>query len=239
MYHALFTFEKRDFSGILERMKALTIFIFAVILTFSIATPAGASLPDSLFDGGVDASLQDFDRLFSETVSGIWLERVIELFGLFALGAVLFFFTSGFSQKTIAAMDTDVLRNFSWGLLGVFLAPFGLVAIGLTFIGIPLALFLGAAWGMLLLSSLVFAALWVGRALNERLLPNKNIPQFWQLVIGGTLWVVTLDWLPDFFTGNVHAVVLGLTLLVKIFFVLWAAGAVLRVKQEAMRKGYV
>lgn len=217
--------------------KVLFIALVALLLASS-ADSVFAAITDRLAGSGLTSVTNDFEKLLVGTAAGAWLERVIELFGLFALGAVLLYFTRGFSQKTVAYMNSHVMKNFSYGIVGVVLAPFALIVLALTLIGIPLVVFLGALWVILLFYGIVFGALWVGRIVYRTLFRSSDGSMFWELVLGGTLWVVTFDWLPALFSGTAYEIVIGITLIVKLFFVLWAAGAAIRAKIEAIEKGY-
>jgi hypothetical protein len=227
-------------------MRKAPFLLFGILVLTFFALPAAANTYTfTIDDGGAIMLSQDAQQVVDQirdvvenNVAAPWLLRIIELFGAIALGGVLVVFTKGFSEKTADLLERDIMKNFLYGIMGLLVAPILLALLALTLIGIPVTLFLLALYIILLYYAIVFAGVKIGRGLRELLFPKKTWPLFWEMVAGLTLFYVVLDWLPNFFSGPGAAFFAGLATLVRVFFLLWAAGAAIRAKRESIAKGY-
>jgi len=118
-------------------------------------------------------------------VQGNWfISRLVSMIGLGLIAFLLVGVWPRGVKKTIKIMLDKPGPSFGWGLLALFVAPFILLFLFLTIIGIPLAIILGLLWVAVLSGSRVFVAVLVGQRLLENFWQNKKESLIWAAVIG-------------------------------------------------------
>lgn len=182
--------------------------------------------------------LGDLRDVLSTKVAGIWLSRVVELFGLYAVAAVLFGLFKENYGKVMEMTEQNPMLTIGFGILGIMATPLVILLLTLTFIGIPLAIGLAALWVVLALLAIVTAGWILGRFILRHLFPHSSLHAFWEAVFGITLLVVVFEWFPHAVPGATGVAIAGITWTAKLLFVLWGAGAVMRAKLDAVKKGY-
>lgn len=106
----------------------------------------------------------------------------------FAIGFALFFVPQLLNEG-VALFQKESTQVFLAGVVVVFGLPFGLVALTLTVVGVPLAFLAILAYLILLLLAWMIPSFWVGK----RLLPDQN--EYVQAILGVAV-IVVLSMIP-------------------------------------------
>lgn len=100
------------------------------------------------------------------------------------------------SEEVIANINSRPGKSFLYGLILLVVAPFVILLLAVTILGIPLAVILGMFYGILLYASKIYAGLWAGNRIlgyinskNEK----KAKTLVWPVILGiFILWVLCI-----------------------------------------------
>lgn len=86
------------------------------------------------------------------------------------------------SEEVIDNINSKPGKSFLYGLILLLIAPFVIVIVAVTILGIPLAIILGVFYGILLYVSKIYVGLWAGKRILDYL-KSKNKNQLKTLVL--------------------------------------------------------
>jgi len=136
-------------------------------------------------------------------VPSVLVGFVTGLVGL-AVGALLLVLFPEFSAELVETVTTEPVRASAAGVATAVAVPAVLIALALTFIGIPLALAGGAIFALVAWIALVYGEYLVG----ARVLDAAGIDNRWAALVVGVVGVQALAQLPVF--GDLVALAVGL-----------------------------
>ncbi len=161
-----------------------------------------------------------FDEFTGSLVS-LW--RLAKLFGLLVVGLVLLSILPKTSTKIVGTMRSKPWISFAVGLVGLVVVPIAAVILMVTIIGIAAALIALALYLIALYVAEVYVSLFLGTWILGLIRKNKPSPALWAFILGAVIFsaLTMIPWLGWF---------------LKFIGVLFALGALLRVKWGSLRK---
>ncbi|HEX8966799.1 MAG TPA: polymer-forming cytoskeletal protein [Chloroflexota bacterium] len=144
-----------------------------------------ADIPSGTVAGRVQYDPVERQARSEPVLNGLFdLGGLIWLVGSAVLGALAIILAPRASARAVELGRTQPLPTFGVGLLALCVAPIAAVLIGVTLVGIPLALTVGALYWLGLLLAWPALALVVGTEVERRVRRGERMPVLGALVLG-------------------------------------------------------
>lgn len=137
------------------------------------------------------------------TVAGI-IAEVISLISAILLALLLSFLFPRMITELVTSVKNNKLAAFGWGLVVLFLTPILAIFLLFTVVGIPLALFLGLLWILIIIIGKAIAGTYVGfEILSRQKRKNQKVSLPLAALIGVPIlaiitWVPLIGWIISF-----------------------------------------
>lgn len=166
-------------------------------------------------------STKDTKEIISKA---FWGMKLFKFAALLLIGLILLAIFGKFSEKIADKMQEKFGLGLGIGFLVVALTPLAFIILMITIIGIPLAFLWVAALGVIFHISKVFASLFLGKLILEKLLKKKKADKYLSFLIGLVLL-------------SIVGLIPILGWLVWSVFTLAALGSFLLVEKELLKSG--
>jgi cytoskeletal protein CcmA (bactofilin family) len=117
-----------------------------------------------------------------------------------ALGSILFYggvgllfalFAPKFTAAVVERLRTQTVFSMIMGGLFLFFVPVVIILLCITILGIPAAILLALAYGLVMILARLFVAVWAGNYLVEKFLPKQKESKWLPVLLGVlALWLV-------------------------------------------------
>ncbi len=119
-----------------------------------------ADIPEERISGNVDYTTIPFAKKNTPAVG--WFFRIVSLFGMLVVGLVLVTIAPKTVRKGIVSSIADPLPDVLWGIGVLIIVPLLALVLGITLIGIPLAVILFLIYGIALYCAQVVTGMVLG-----------------------------------------------------------------------------
>jgi cytoskeletal protein CcmA (bactofilin family) len=109
---------------------------------------------------------------------------VLSIPALLIVGVLIHYFFPKTTQSVLAVLPQNPWKNIGVGLVFVVVVPVGVVIALLTLVGIPAAIIAALLYGILLYTSRVFIAVWLGRKILGYFKKSLATAFFWPFLLG-------------------------------------------------------
>ncbi len=169
------------------------------------------------------------------------LGRVWNLFSLLVVAVLVALLLPRTLRNVSEVMVRRVGASVGWGALLFLAAPFALVLLPLTVIGIPLALILFALFLIGLYVSQIFLGYFIGMQLLQRFRRNTGTPApplaaIWPTLLGTIVVSLVLDFFLGYLLDQLNIGLSVLMGIVRLFLTLWPFGALVLVKWQLIKE---
>lgn len=141
---------------------------------------------------------------------------VIKIVAYFLAGYVLLYLMPRRVQTILSSIQTKLLSNFGVGIVTAIVVPVLAVVVLVTMVGYYIGLLVFVWYGLVMLLSCIFASLFIGAWVIQKLTKKPDMNLDWQGIVLGSVIYVLVGFIP----------VLGF--LAQAFFALAAFGALVR-----------
>ncbi len=117
---------------------------------------------------------------------------VLSIPALLIVGVLIHYFFPKTTDSVVAALPQNPWKNIGVGLVFVVVVPVGVVIGLVTLVGIPAAIIAGLLYGILLYTSRVFIAVWMGRKILGYFKKSLAAAFFWPLLLGTLITTLLL-----------------------------------------------
>lgn len=117
--------------------------------------------------------------------SFFWLwEKLFAFISALIVGLIIIYPGKNITQKIVSELGLKPLKSLGFGFASLIITPFILLFLGITIIGLPLALITGTAFFTLAYVAKIFTSLYIGQIILK-FLPKYTDPSlFWPLLLG-------------------------------------------------------
>jgi len=146
---------------------------------------------------------------------------VLSIPALLIVGVLIHHFFPKTTDSVVAALPQNPWKNIGVGLVFVVVVPVGVVIALVTLVGIPTGIIAALLYGILIYTSRVFIAVWIGRKILGYFKKSLSTAFFWPLLLGTliTTFLLIIPILGCFFW--LFFVFIGIG---AIWMVIWRAG---------------
>jgi cytoskeletal protein CcmA (bactofilin family) len=109
---------------------------------------------------------------------------VLSIPALLIVGALIHHFFPRTIESVVAALPQNPWKNMGVGLVFVVVVPVGVVIALVTLVGIPTGIIAALLYGILIYTSRVFIAVWIGRKILGYFKKSLATAFFWPLLLG-------------------------------------------------------
>jgi cytoskeletal protein CcmA (bactofilin family) len=109
---------------------------------------------------------------------------VLSIPALLIVGVLIHHFFPKTTDSVVAALSQNPWKNIGVGLVFVVVVPVGVVIALVTLVGIPTGIIAALLYGILIYTSRVFIAVWIGRKILGYLKKSLSTAFFWPLLLG-------------------------------------------------------
>jgi cytoskeletal protein CcmA (bactofilin family) len=113
-----------------------------------------------------------------------WAYWVLSVPALLIVGALIHHFSPKTTDSIVAALPQNPWKNIGVGLVFVVVVPVGVVIALVTLVGIPAGIIAALLYGILIYTSRVFIAVWIGRKILGYFKKSLSTAFFWPLLLG-------------------------------------------------------
>jgi hypothetical protein len=115
---------------------------------------------------------------------------VLSIPALLIVGVLIHYFSPKTIDSVVALLPQNPWKNIGVGLVFVVVVPVGVVIALVTLVGIPTGIIAALMYGILIYTSRVFIAVWIGRKILGYFKKSLATAFFWPLVLG--IFITTL-----------------------------------------------
>jgi len=116
---------------------------------------------------------------------GMWVTYwVLSIPALLIVGVLIHYFFPRTTESVVAALPQNPWKNIGVGLVFVVVVPVGVVIALSTLVGIPAGIIAALLYGILIYTSRVFIAVWIGRKILGYFKKSLATAYFWPLLLG-------------------------------------------------------
>jgi hypothetical protein len=109
---------------------------------------------------------------------------VLSIPALLIVGVLIHHFFPKTTDSVVAALPRNPWKSIGVGLVFVVVVPVGVVIALLTLVGIPTGIIAALLYGILIYTSRVFIAVWIGRKILGYFKKSLSTAFFWPLLLG-------------------------------------------------------